>query len=250
MKTTTIEIVSFVHGLNDKVKLHLTEKVINESTANILLFSGHTIGFVNEIEKLGTHIKNKETETILELENINSDKINNCLYRISNGKLFSLNTNQLFSTSTEIEDNYELALRLLYEFETKRTFTVNGLNILVIQCGELNILKNHQKEENRAEFRLPNKTELSERFTKFLKGINIILNPIHTPMGNQGKMHQRRIYLSRNKRYYFSTSNTKENSNDLSLESLQYGFFDGFRITATNKKLTSDSISRIYEITK
>ena len=111
-------------------------------------------------------------------------------------------------------------------------------------------MKNHQKEENRAEFRLPNKTELSERFTKFLKGINIILNPIHTPMGNQGKMHQRRIYLSRNKRYYFSTSNTKENSNDLSLESLQYGFFDGFRITATNKKLTSDSISRIYEITK
>jgi hypothetical protein len=244
----TIEIVSYKYDLTDKERLNLTQKVINESTSDILLFSGHTIGFVNDIKNLRQQISNKKTEVILELENINSGKIENCLYRISKGDLKSLNTNQIFATSDEIEGNHELAQRLLYEFERHRLLILNNIKVLVIQCGELNILKNQQKKNNRVEFRLSDDSMLKDRFKKIIRQTKVFLNPIHTPMGNQGKMKKRREFLSKNGKYYFSTSNTKEGSDNLSLESLQYGFYNGKPLNILSRKVTNDSISRIFEI--
>lgn len=243
-----IEVVSFTHGLPDEVRLQLTADTINGSTADVLLFSGHTVGFVNDIESLRSLIQNEHTEAFLELENINSDKIRNCLYRVTKGKLNSLYTNQLFSTSNEIEGNYELAERLLHEFETKRSFKVGGLNALIIQCGELNILKNYQSDSNRVEFRLNDDTTLNKRFAKLLKKTDLILNPMHTPMGNQGKLSKRRIYLSLEKRLYFSTSNTKPDSTNLILESLQYAYFDGKPLCEISRSLTDNSISRTFKV--
>lgn len=203
---------------------------------------------MNDIEILKDLIHNKHTEVLLELEDINSDKIRNCLYRVTKGKLKSLYTNQLFSTSGQIEGNYELADRFLHELETKRNFSINGLNTLVLQCGELNILKNYQSDDNRVEFRLSDDKDLKKRFDKLLKNSQLILNPIHTPMGNQGKMNKRRIYLSFQKRLYFSTSNTKEESKNLILESLQYAYFDGKPMKEINHKQTDNSISRIFKV--
>ncbi|MBB6613149.1 hypothetical protein H7F15_19070 [Pontibacter sp. Tf4] len=248
MKETEIEIVSFVHKLPNEDRLRLTAELINNSSADILLFSGHTIGFVNDIEILKDLIHNKNIEAFLELENINSDKIGNCLYRVTNGKLKNLYTNQLFSASGQIENNYELADRFLHELETKRNFSIKGFNTLVLQCGELNILKNYQSEENRVEFRFNDDKDLKKRFDKLLKTSNLILNPIHTPMGNQGKMNKRRIYLSSQKRLYFSTSNTKEESKNLKLESLQYAYFDGKPLKGTSKIKIDNSISRTYKV--
>ncbi len=141
-----IEITSYRHGLSDKIRLNLTRDIINNSTADLLLFSGHTIGFVNDIETLKTQINNTQIDVILELQNINTDKINNCLYRVTKGKLISLYTNQIFTQSSDIEANYELAARLLHEFENNRIIKINGTSILIIQCGEINILKNIQSE--------------------------------------------------------------------------------------------------------
>ena len=124
-----IEIVSYVNSLSNAARLHLTAEIINHSISDVILFSGHTIGFVNDIEQLKTLIKNKRSEVILELEDINSEKINNCLYKISKGVLYSLNTNQIFTKSGEIEGNYELANRLLYEFETKRTIKIKDISV-------------------------------------------------------------------------------------------------------------------------
>src|SRR5690554_4315313 len=115
-----VEIVSYINGLSDNVRLKLTKNLINSSTADILLFSGHTVGFVNDIETLRLSIDNYHTEVIFELEDINSDKINNCLYRISKGILINMFTNQLFTRSIDIENNYELASRLLYELKHNR----------------------------------------------------------------------------------------------------------------------------------
>jgi hypothetical protein len=248
MRNTTIEISSFVYGLSNKERLKLTEQIINESSADILLFSGHTIGFVNDIEILKNSITNKSTEVILELEDINSSKINNCLYRIEKGILTSLFTNQQFINSREIENNYQLAERFLHELETKRVLLINDLKVLIIQCGELNILRNFQTENNRVEFRLFDDKILKTRFRKIIKESNIILNPIHTPMGNQGKMNMRRIFLSKNKRYYFSASNTKENSDNLDLKSMQYAFYNGKPLTIKDVNYNKNSITRSFEI--
>ena len=241
---------SFVHELPNKVRLDLAARIINNSKADILLFSGHTIDFVNEIEELKSIIQNKKTEVVFELENINSDKIENCLYQIKKGKINNLYTNQIFTESGDIEGNYELGDRLLNEFETKRKLKVKGLNFLIIQCGEMNILKNIQGEGNRVEFRLLDDGNLYNRFDQLLKNTDVILNPIHTPMGNQGKIQKRREFLSKNSKYYFSASNSKKDSTNLNLKSLQYAFFNGKEMIEKEKFLTEQSVSRIYDIKK
>lgn len=248
MKNTTIELSSFISGLSSNKRLELSIKLINESCADILLFSGHTIGFVNDIETLKNSITNKTILVILELENINSSKINNCLYKIENGILTSLYTNQLFTQSSEIEDNYELADRMLNEFETKRNLNINGYKVLIIQCGELNIIKNFQSDNNNVDFRLSDNKTLKSKFLRIIKESKIILNPIHTPMGNQGKLNKRRVYLSKNKKYYFSVSNSKKQSENLRLKSIQYAFYNGRPMSCSDEKSTPNSISRVFEI--
>jgi hypothetical protein len=212
------------------------------------MFAGHTIGFVNEIEELKKILKNTKTEVLFELQDIKSKKISNCLYRVSKGRIYSLFSNQLFTTSNEIEGNYELARRLLFELQTRRRFTLNNLNFLIIQCGELNILKNIQKDNNKVDFRLSDDLELRNTFLSIIAETNVFLNPIHTPMGNQGKMKKRREFLSSNHRYYFSASNTKKNSNDLSLNSLQYANYNQNSIEPENCKILDNAKSAIFEI--
>lgn len=243
-----IQITSYIYGLSDKVRFDLTKDTINNSTADLILFSGHTIGFANEIEKLQYTIKNDQSEVIFELQNIKSEKIGNCLYHIKKGKMINLYTNQIFTQSGEIEGNYELGDRLLHEFENNRIIQIKGLSILIIQCGEINILKNIQSEENRVEFRLSDDPILSERFTKIFTETDIFLNPIHTPMGNQGKIQKRREFFSKGNKYYFSASNTKEYSNNLDLKSLQYAYHNEHELIEVEKIITDKLISRIYEI--
>lgn len=243
-----IQITSYVYGLSEKERLNLTAEIINNTNVDLLLFSGHTIGFVNDIVKLESKITNSNSEVVFELENINSGKINNCLYHVKNKKVRSLYTNQIFSESGEVEGNFELADRLLFELENRRKIKIKKRIVLIIQCGEINILRNIQSENNNVQFRISNNQPLVERFNKLLSEVDIILNPIHSPMGNQGKMQKRRLYLSNDRRCYFSASNTKPDSGNLSLKSLQYAYNDGIELNEIEVIETENSISRIYEI--
>jgi len=243
-----IQITSYTYELSDKDRLDLTIETINNTNADLLLFGGHTIGFVNDIEKLRSKINNSKSEVIFELKDVNSKFISNCLYHIKNNEIRSLNTNQIISESIEIEGNYELADRLLFEFENRRKIKIKKLSVLIIQCGEINILRNIQSKDNKVLFRFADNQKLNDRFDKLLSEVDIILNPIHTPMGNQAKMQKRRLFLSNGGRYYFSTSNTKSNSNNLSLKSLQYAYKNGKELIEIEKFETENSISRIYEI--
>lgn len=245
-----VQITSYVHHLSYSKRLELTIDTINKSTSDILLFSGHTIGFVNDIDKLKSAIKNNKTEVIFELESINTDKIRNCIYHIKKGVIRSLYSNQIFAESIEINNNYELGDRLLNELENKRSIIINGLSVLIIQCGEINILKNIQKENNRVEFRLKDNQLLNQRFERIMHKTDIIFNPIHEPMGNQGKMHKRREFLSKNSKYYFSTSNSKPNSSNLFLNSMQYAYYDGKEIFEIERIKNENSLSRVYELTR
>ena len=243
-----IELASFISGLSDNLKLNATVNIINDSISDLLLLPGHSIGFVNDIELLAGRITNSKTEVILELQDINSQKLNNCLYRVSNGAVKSMFTNQLFATSDEINGNYELAERLLNEFQTRRSFKIKGQTVLVLQCGELNILRNLQSQKNKVQIRIFEDKLLTKRFEDFFETIDIFLNPLHTPMGNQGKMHMRRVYLSKIKRKYFSTSNTSEYSPNLSLSGLQYAYHNGLQIFPDTIRTESDYVVKTYVV--
>ncbi len=243
-----IQTISYRADITNSDKLKSTIELINNSKSDLLLFSGHTIGSIKDIEKLRSKIENKKTEAYLELEDIGSEKINNCLYKLSKGNLISLNTNQLFSTSHEIEDNVELAQRLIYEFKSHRIQNIKRKRILIIQCGEFNILKNFQNKNNEVAFRLYKNKGLNSEFKKIINNIDIIWNPMHSPMGNQGKMHKRREFLSRRNNYYFSASNTNSFNDRLDSKGLQYAYFNGNKIQESNKTLGLNHFSRVFEI--
>ena len=151
----------------------------------------------------------KNVFVLFEVKRSNNEDYPNYLYTIQDGKIKSLNTKQVFATSSEIEGNEFLCEQFINELETKRRFAVKGKICLVLQCGENNIIKNSQSEKNKPYFRLEERKDLKGKFLSILKDTDIVLNPIHSPMGNQGKLEQRRKYLSGNKRYYFSVCNAE-----------------------------------------
>ena len=114
----------------------------------------------------------------------------------------------------------------MLELETRRNFSTANRNVSVIQCGENNILRNIQSEGNRAVFRFEDDAILSQRFAAFLNKTDIILNPMHSPMGNQGKMRKRRELFSSNNRAYFSTANYV-NEEAIYNKSVQYACING-----------------------
>lgn len=244
-----IQIVSFLNKLAQTERIALTADVINNSKADLILFSGHTLYTVGDLSTLRKLITNKRSSAIIECEWLmNSQWIFNCLYQLRNGRIENMFTNQLFSTSHEIEGDHELASRLIHELETKRQITVRGKRALILQCGELNILRNRQSQANKVEFRVPSK-ELEKRFATLIHNTDIVLNPIHTPMGNQGKMIKRRQYLSANNRYYFSTSKTySKKSRELCLPGLQYAFKNGKPLVELDGVVTDKYVVSTFNI--
>ena len=98
----------------------------------------------------------------------------------------------MFSNSSEISNNYELANRFLHELETNRRLKINGKNITILQCGEILILEYCKSEDKGIKFRFSDDTGLNSRFEKILSNTDIFLNPIHTPMARQWQMEKRR----------------------------------------------------------
>ncbi len=182
------------------------------------------------------------------MKDSNSDKVKNCLYRVKNGKVENIYSHQLFTESIDIEGNYQLGEFLLNELTTKRCFKIKEKNFLILQCGELNILKNIQSNNNKVEFRLNEDKNLHVLFKQILKKTDVFLNPIHTPMGNQGKMAKRREFLSSDRKYYFSTSNTSKGSENLQANSLQYAYYNKKQIDALEIKCQDKFIRKVFEI--
>ena len=87
-----IELVSYISKVADSERLASTIEIVNCSQADFILFSGHTLNFVNEISIFRKSITNVKTTALLELKDINSSKIGNCLYKLSKGSLEQMNT--------------------------------------------------------------------------------------------------------------------------------------------------------------
>lgn len=221
-----LQLVSFRSEASGKVRLALMIDIINQSSADFIVFCGYTILRYTYLDQLEREIKNKRVVVLFEVKRSIPQDYPNYLYIIRKGKIDSLDTKQMFATSSEIEGNDSLCEQYIEELETKRRFTVKGKQCLVIQCGENNILKNCQSDNNRAFFRFEKRKDLKDRFFKILKDTDIVLNPIHSPMGNQSKMAQRRILLSSGKRFYFSVSNA-DGKIGFKSKRIQYGYYNG-----------------------
>ena len=205
-----VQLVSYKSTLRADSRLQHTAEIINSSKADLILFAGHTLASHRDVDELNTLLDNNMTTAVIEVKKDTKSKslpVYHSLYLLQNGVTKDIYTHQLFTDSKTIKAYPELGEHLMLELETRRNFSTANRNVSVIQCGENNILRNIQSEGNRAVFRFEDDAILNKRFADFLNNTDIILNPMHSPMGNQPKMRKRREFFSDNNRAYFSTAN-------------------------------------------
>lgn len=238
-----IQAVVYLKSIPWRIQDDLNTQLFNDTDADIILFPGWSLRDTNHLENFQSSILNKKTLGFLELQRLDSRNLTNALFSIHNGEMKFVSF-QLFSTSSEISNNLMLGQIFVDQFERSRSFKVKNKVVRVMQCGELNILRNEQANGNRVKFRFEDK-QLENKFLTTLKGTSIILNPLHTPMGNQGKMHPRRKFLSSNKRGYISTSNVKTDTELEKSKSAHYAYFNGNEIS--RNVVDRGEFHRVYE---
>lgn len=224
-----VQLVSYKSTLRADSRLQHTAEIINSSKADLILFAGHTLASHRDVDELNTLLDNNRTTAVIEVKKDTKSKslpVYHSLFLLQNGVTKDIYTHQLFTDSKTIKAYPDLGEHLMLELETRRNFSTANRNVSVIQCGENNILRNIQSEGNRAVFRFEDDAILNQRFAAFLNNTDIILNPMHSPMGNQGKMRKRREFFSDNNRAYFSTANF-EDEESIYNKSVQYACING-----------------------
>ena len=224
-----VQLVSYKSTLRADSRLQHTAEIINSSKADLILFAGHTLASHRDVDELNTLLDNNRTTAVIEVKKDTKSKslpVYHSLFLLQNGVAKDIYTHQLFTDSKTIKAYPELGEHLMLELETRRNFSTANRNVSVIQCGENNILRNIQSEGNRAVFRFEDDAILNKRFADFLNNTDIILNPMHSPMGNQPKMRKRREFFSSNNRAYFSTANF-EDEESIYNKSVQYACING-----------------------
>ena len=224
-----VQLVSYKSTLRADSRLQHTAEIINSSKADLILFAGHTLASHRDVDELNTLLDNNMTTAVIEVKKDAKSKslpVYHSLFLLQNGVAKDIYTHQLFTDSKTIKAYPELGEHLMLELETRRNFSAANRNVSIIQCGENNILRNIQSEGNRAVFRFEDDAILNQRFAAFLNNTDIILNPMHSPMGNQGKMRKRRELFSSNNRAYFSTANYVDEE-AIYNKSVQYACING-----------------------
>jgi len=224
-----VQLVSYKSTLRADSRLQHTAEIINSSKADLILFAGHTLASHRDVDELNTLLDNNMTTAVIEVKKDAKSKslpVYHSLFLLQNGVAKDIYTHQLFTDSKTIKAYPELGEHLMLELETRRNFSVANRNVSIIQCGENNILRNIQSEGNRPVFRFEDDSIMNQRFTDFLNNTDIILNPMHSPMGNQGKMRKRREFFSDNNRAYFSTANY-DDEESIYNKSVQYACVNG-----------------------
>ena len=224
-----VQLVSYKSTLRADSRLQHTAEIINSSKADLILFAGHTLASHRDVDELNTLLDNNRTTAVIEVKKDTKSKslpVYHSLFLLQNGVTKDIYTHQLFTDSKTIKAYPELGEHLMLELETRRNFSAANRNVSIIQCGENNILRNIQSEGNRAVFRFEDDAIMNQRFADFLNNTDIILNPMHSPMGNQGKMRKRRELFSSNNRAYFSTTNYVDEK-AIYNKSVQYACING-----------------------
>lgn len=121
-----IQLISYIDNLSGKKRIEKTAHIINNSKADLVLFSGHTILYSNDLIELQNEITNSDIVAILEVKSDDLSKflsVDNSLYCLKNGKITSLATSQLFTDSEDIICTYNNRFILIGKHQLSITFS-------------------------------------------------------------------------------------------------------------------------------
>ena len=150
-----VQIVSYILDLDPSERLSITADIIDNSKSDLIFFPGDTLDTIDDALNLVNNIRNKKSTILFEVSQLPLGDLNetiHCPFLIQKGKLINLHTFQFFTTSDIIENNDFLAEAFINELETRRQFEVGDYKCLVLLCGENNILRNVQSDNNRIIF--------------------------------------------------------------------------------------------------
>lgn len=206
-----IGIFSFVVDYHnpDKTSINLSDilSVLNSyNEFDLIITPGFSLYDSNDLEILLK--KNKNKNSLLNIEVwLPEDEEKALNYFIKGNTIIKKDIIQLFATSKQVNRNNSLMKKFLSEFENDRSIEIKNKTLRLIICGEINVVKNNQANNNEVTFRLENDSGLNNKFKKIFTRTDIFIDPTHTQMGNQGKLEMRRKYFSKNKKVFCSSSN-------------------------------------------
>lgn len=143
-----IQLVAFNVSSTWKKRLEMTTEIFNNSNADLILFSGHTLLNLKYVRALKKSITNNHTRAILEIKDYERNsfmELSNSLFYIHDGIIEDMFSSQIFASSKEIKNDSMLAERLLKEMPERRKIIIDGIRFSILQCGEINIIANRQK---------------------------------------------------------------------------------------------------------
>lgn len=246
-----IQLIGFNDLFNPNYKLDIFKEIVENTDADLILFPGHT--FRDEDDLFYEEIDNRHSIIVTELENANPTSCmftSNELFVFKDGLPYDLFSCQLFATADDINYGGKELMHKFFDEISRRRLTCCGKSIVILQCGETSLLVSSKANNYKAEFRFKDDPELNKRYEELLSTTDIFLNPIHTVQGEQGIMKQRRITLSSDGRYYFSTASLPEDmAGKLNSKRLQYIYHNGEEITVKPVfDKVENYVSRTFEI--
>lgn len=211
-----IQVVSYKYSLHRETVKKLTEEIIKDSPADVILFPGYTLKSEEDLNTLT--IQNKHVTVCIDVQipNLPSEQ-----YLMRKGRIAQGTTNQVFVTSTEATiDSVGTLFNKLQK--TPRRFKVQEQQFLWLMCGESNML--YRPLGGKIGFRYPEDKDLMTQFNDIMSQTDIVLNPMHSPWRRHVDLNERIKFLSRG-RYYFGTSNSAKK---ISLNAhLIYAYYNG-----------------------
>lgn len=143
---------------------------------------------------------------------------------------------QHFTSGNGVAKRNDAYQRVAHEvFSGGRSVVSQGVDFLLLVCGENNFLANVQsdvRDRNRVVLRHPSRSDGHTLKALRDRSHTVVLNPAHTEMGNLGKMKRRWSWLSEPReasphRYCFFTTNVEADSVG---GRAMYGFHNGDEI--------------------
>ncbi len=250
---TKIGLVSMIlnsketHSIDDHAKIFL-DVVNTYKDLDIIVFPGWTL-LKNQLALVEKEMKNKNSLIIFEVwdDLFNGEKRHRGYY-FNDGVLHDKDIIQIFATSNEINKNKELMRPYLDEINNKRIIEHKGRNICWLICGEINVLRNMQKNNNAVAFRFPEDADLASAFQEIFDKTDIFIDPTHTIMGNQGKLARRREFLSQNKTFCSVSNADTLRDQKLSEKSIQYLYKNGQSLKGTLLESNNRYLLKEYNV--
>ena len=237
---------------NEKVVLEILN---SHPDLDLLVGAGYTIFSRSELEFILKGNRNNQTVALLETWKDSDGTFTHKGYAVQGKELLIKRTPQVFKTSEQISKNPDLMKEFFNELEAHRRLRIGNKSVTWLICGEINVLRNVQKDGNRVEFRIPHDRVLSDRFQRIFEETDIFVDPTHTVMGNQGKLSKRRAYLSAGGRTFCSTSNVDITDKDpvdikrkLGGRSVQYLWKNSRALDHDDIQHTDQLIFRTYSV--